>query len=109
MKQQPFVIEDYDVSIIEDVYLLAGLLTLDSTIHYSPRRNSAGRVVFEVHGRIADDMGRLYAGEPASLATYINHLKSLRAAIFALKRPVNDMGALRQDSAGYMQKVGRVR
>lgn len=101
MKQQPFAIKDYDVSIIEDVYLLAGLLTLDSTIHYSPLRNSVGRVVFEVHGRIADNMGRLYAGEPASLATYINHLKSLRSAIFALKKPVNDMGASRQGSAAH--------
>ena len=72
-------------SIIEDTYLLAALLTFDPTIRYTPFKDENGNVAFEVHGRIADKMGRLYAGETASLKAYISNLKTLRSKIFALK------------------------
>jgi hypothetical protein len=76
---------DQETSIIEDTYLLAALLTFDPTLSYSPRRDEAGKVSFEVHGRIADNMGRFYSGEDAPLKTYIGNLKALRSAIFALR------------------------
>ena len=78
-------IVDQETSIIEDTYLLAALLTFDPSIKYSPLRDSSGKVSFKVQGRIADEMGRLYAGETAPLQTYISNLKTLRSAIFALR------------------------
>jgi hypothetical protein len=84
-KHSTIIIKDQTTSIIEDTYLLAALLTFDPSIRYSPRRDSTGNVSFEVSGRIADKMGRYYAGETASLKTYISNLKALRAAIFAMK------------------------
>ena len=79
------VIKSQTTSIIEDTYLLAALLTFDPSIKYNPRRDANGKVSFEVEGKISDEMGRLSAGETASLKTYISNLKSLRSAIFALK------------------------
>jgi hypothetical protein len=38
-----------------------------------------------VYGKVADKMGQLYAGDSASLKTYISNLKMLRSAIFALR------------------------
>lgn len=84
-KNPPFIIKDRNTSIIEDTYLLAALLTFDPSIRYYPLLNEAGRVSFEVHGRIADQMRRLYEGEAAPVNEYISNLKSLRSAIFALK------------------------
>jgi hypothetical protein len=78
-------IKDQETSIIEDTYLLAALVTFDPTIKYSPLQDPSGKVSFEVHGKIADKMGQLYAGDSASLKTYISNLKSLRSAIFALR------------------------
>ncbi len=74
-----------NASIIEDTYLLAALITFDPTIKYHPRRDSQGKVSFEVTGKISDEMGRLFAGEQAPLKTYISNLKALRSAIFALR------------------------
>ena len=82
------IIKGQDSSIIEDTYLLAALVTFDPSIKYSPRRDAEGKVSFEVQGKISDDMGRLYAGETASLKTYISNLKALRSAIFALRSTV---------------------
>ena len=79
------VIKSQTTSIIEDTYLLAALLTFDPSIKYNPLRDAAGKVSFEVEGKISDEMGRLYAGETAPLKTYISNLKALRSAIFALK------------------------
>lgn len=84
-KHSTIIIKDQTTSIIEDTYLLAALLTFDPSIQYSPRRDITGNVSFEVSGRIADKMGRYYAGETASLKTYISNLKALRTAIFAMK------------------------
>jgi hypothetical protein len=84
-KHSTITIKDQTTSIIEDTYLLAALLTFDPSIRYSPRRDSTGNVSFEVSGRIADKMGRYYAGETASLKTYISNLKALRTAIFSMK------------------------
>jgi hypothetical protein len=79
------IVTSQTTSIIEDTYLLAALLTFDPSIKYSPVRDASGKVSFEVEGKIADDMGRLYAGETAPLTTYIRNLKTLRSTIFALK------------------------
>jgi len=84
-RHSAIVIKGQNTSIIEDTYLLAALITFDPSITYYPRRDSAGNVSFEVKGEISDKMGRLYAGETASLKTYIANLKTLRSAIFALK------------------------
>ena len=73
------------MTVIEDTYLLAALLTFAPGLSYVPRRNADGRISFVVTGRIADEMGRLYAGESAPLKDYIANLKALRAKIFALK------------------------
>jgi hypothetical protein len=78
-------IKDLETSIIEDTYLLAALVTFDPTIKYSPLQDPSGKVSFEVYGKIADKMGQLYAGDSASLKTYISNLKTLRSAIFALR------------------------
>ncbi|RII26176.1 MAG: hypothetical protein CXR31_10745 [Geobacter sp.] len=80
-----FVMKDQNTSIIEDTYLLAALLTFDPSIKYFPKRDSTGRVSFEVYGKIADQMRRLYDGESAPVSSYISNLKALRSAIFALK------------------------
>ena len=79
------IMKSQTTSIIEDTYLLAALLTFDPNIKYNPVRDAAGKVSFEVEGKIANEMGRLFAGEAASLKTYISNLKTLRSAIFALK------------------------
>lgn len=79
------VIKDQETSVIEDSYLVAALVTLDPSITYSPIVEAGGKVLFRVHGKISDDMGRLYAGEAASLAMYISNLKACRSAIFALR------------------------
>jgi hypothetical protein len=87
----PFVVKSQNMTVIEDTYLLAALLTFAPGLSYVPRRNADGRISFLVTGRIADEMGRLYAGEAAPLKDYIANLKALRAKIFALKgagRPV---------------------
>lgn len=78
-------VKDQETSIIEDSYLVAALVTLDPSITYSPVLEAGGKVLFRVHGRIADDMGRLFSGESASLTTYISNLKACRSAIFALR------------------------
>ena len=79
------IIQDQETSIIEDTYLLAALVTFDPTLRYSPLQDPSGKVSFEVHGKIADKMGQLYAGDAASLKAYISNLKMLRSAIFALR------------------------
>jgi len=90
----PFIITGEDTSIIEDVYLLAALITFDPGITYSLRYDKvSGRVAYEVHGRISEPMRRYYAGEVASLKTYIGHVKALRSAAFALKNSVKGEGA----------------
>jgi hypothetical protein len=78
-------IKDQETSIIEDTYLLAALVTFDPTIKYAPFQDPSGKVSFEVYGKVADKMGQLYAGDSASLKTYISNLKMLRSAIFALR------------------------
>lgn len=78
-------IKDQETSIIEDTYLLAALVTFDPTIKYSPLQDPSGKVSFEVYGKIADKMGHFYAGDAASLKTYVSNLKALRSAIFALR------------------------
>lgn len=93
----PFIITGENTSIIEDVYLLAALLTFDPGITYSPRYDKiSGRVAFEVHGRISEPMRRYYAGEVASLKTYIGHVKVLRSAVFALKNSVKGEMAVKK-------------
>jgi hypothetical protein len=87
--QASFIIKSQNSSIIEDTYLLAALLTFDPSISYQPVRREDGKISFEVHGRIANEMGRLYAGETASLSTYIKNLKTLRSAIFNLRNRTN--------------------
>lgn len=84
-KHSAIIIKSQTLSIIEDTYLLAALLTFDPSISYYPKKDSTGNVSFEVKGKIADKMELLYAGETAPLKTYIANLKSLRSAIFALK------------------------
>ena len=84
-KHASIIINGQDSAVLEDTYLLAALLTFDPTLKYCPVWDGAGKVVFEVNGRIADMMGRLYAGEEAPLTSYIRHLKALRSAIFALR------------------------
>ena len=79
------IIKDQDTAIIEDTYLVAALVTFDPSITYTPVLDAAGKVSFEVRGGIADRMGQLYAGDAASLKTYISNLKMLRSAIFALR------------------------
>lgn len=79
------IIKNQNTSIIEDTYLLAALLTFDPSITYYPLQDDSGNVSFEVKGKIADDLGRLFAGEAAPLKTYISNLKTLRSAIFALR------------------------
>ena len=81
----PFMIASQNKTVVEDTYLLAALLTFSPEITYEPRRNANGRISFVVTGRIADGMGRLYAGEMAPVKEYIANLKALRAKIFALK------------------------
>jgi hypothetical protein len=76
---------DQETSIIEDTYLIAALLTFDPTINYVPLQDPSGKVSFEVYGKIADGMGQFYAGDAASLKTYIRNLKMLRSAVFALR------------------------
>lgn len=79
------IIKDQETSIIEDSYLVAALVTLDPSIKYTPVQGTDGKVSFQVHGKISDEMGRLFSGESASLSTYINNLKACRSAIFALR------------------------
>lgn len=79
------IVTSKNTSIIEDTYMLAGLLTFDPSLKYNPRRDSLGNVSFEVEGKISDVMGMLYEGKSAPLNTYIKNLKALRTAIFALK------------------------
>ncbi len=79
------IIKDQETSIIEDSYLVAALVTLDPSIKYTPVQGGDGKVSFQVHGKISDEMGRLFSGESASLSTYINNLKACRSAIFALR------------------------
>lgn len=88
------IIKNQNTSIIEDTYLLAALLTFDPTITYYPVQDGQGKVSFEVHGKIADNMGRLYAGDTAPLQSYISNLKTLRSAIFALKSTFQRGGAV---------------
>ncbi len=84
-KHSLLVVTGQNTSIIEDTYLLAALLTFDPNITYKPRRESNGKVSFEVNGKISTEMGKLYAGETAPLQTYIRNLKALRSKIFALR------------------------
>lgn len=90
----PFIITGENTSIIEYIYLLAALITFDPGITYSLRYDkTSGRVAYEVHGRISEPMRRYYAGEVASLKTFIGHVKALRSAAFALKNSVKGEGA----------------
>ncbi|MBT0652039.1 hypothetical protein [Geomobilimonas luticola] len=90
----PFIITGENTSIIEDIYLLAALITFDPRITYSLRYDKvSGRVAYEVHGRVSEPMRRYYAGEVASLKTFIGHVKALRSAAFALKNSVKGEGA----------------
>ena len=85
----PFIITGDNTSIIEDVYLLAALITFDSSITYSLRCDKmSGRISYVVHGEISDPMRRYYDGEVASLKTYVGNVKALRSAAFALKNSV---------------------
>lgn len=79
------IVQDQETSFIEDSYLVAALVTLDPTITYKPVQGGDGKVLFQVHGKIADEMSRVFSGESASLATYISNLKACRSAIFALR------------------------
>ena len=81
----PLIMKGQNTSVIEDTYLLAALLTFDPHISYYPICSSSGRVSFVVKGKVADKIGRLFAGEEAPLEAYIRNLKTLRSAIFALK------------------------
>ena len=100
-KHAAIICKSQNISIIEDTYLLAALLTFSPDITYQPIIDRDGNVCFEVHGSIADDMGRFYTGEAASLVTYIKNLKSLRSTIFVLKRSENQTRAVSGDDAGY--------
>ena len=74
------------VSIIEDTYLLAAMVTFDPSIRYFPVLDQMGRVAFEVHGSTGTVLAKLYDGESAPITTYISNLKALRSAIFAMKK-----------------------
>lgn len=103
-KHSAIIIKSQNVSIIEDTYLLAALLTFDPSISYYPKRDSTGNVSFEVKGKISDKMELLYAGETAPLKTYIANLKSLRSAIFALKNS-RDKKSDKKDRPHYGEKA----
>ncbi len=81
----PFYILDQHTTIFRDTHLLAALLTYDPNTRYYPRRDALGRVVFEVRGAISDKMGRLDAGDPAPLSTYIKNLEMLHSTIAELQ------------------------
>lgn len=104
-KHSAIIIKSQTLSIIEDTYLLAALLTFDPSISYYPKKDSAtGNVSFEVKGKISDKMELLYAGETAPLKTYIANLKSLRSAIFALKNS-RDKKSERNDRSQFRDKA----
>jgi hypothetical protein len=80
------------VTIIEDTYLLAAMVTFDPSIRYFPVLDHGGRVAFEVDGGTGAVLAKLYDGESAPITTYISNLKALRSAIFAMKKTGNADG-----------------
>jgi len=86
MKYHPGIINENGLSLIEDTYLLAALMTFEPSISCKPRWNESGKVVFEVLGPISDGMRRYFAGEQASLSKYASTLKFLRSSIFAMRK-----------------------
>ena len=62
------------------------MLTFDPSIRSFPVLDAWGRVAFEVRGGSGMVLAKLYNGESAPIATYINNLKALRWAIFPLKK-----------------------
>ncbi|MBT0664622.1 hypothetical protein KI809_09960 [Geobacter pelophilus] len=86
MKYHPVIINGKNLSVIEDTYLLAALMTFEPSITCTPFWNEKGKVAFEVAGPISEGMRRYFSGEQASLAIYTSKLKYLRASIFAMKQ-----------------------
>jgi hypothetical protein len=86
MKYHPGIINDNGLSLIEDTYLLAALMTFEPSISCKPQWSENGKVVFEVQGPISDGMRRYFAGEQASLSKYTSTLKFLRSSIFAMRK-----------------------
>lgn len=86
MKYSPVIINGKNMSVIEDTYLLAALMTFEPSISCTPFWNESGKVAFEVAGPISDGMRRYFSGEQASLSTYTTKLKYLRSSIFAMRK-----------------------
>jgi hypothetical protein len=86
MKYNPVIINGKNLSVIEDTYLLAALMTFEPSISCTPFWDERGKVVFEVTGPISEGMRRYFSGEHASLSIYTSKLKYLRASIFAMKQ-----------------------
>ena len=79
------MIQEQNISLVKDIYLLSALLTYDPSLKYCPRMGGNGKVFFEVRGSIADKIGRLHSGEAAPLDLFISNLKKLHSAIFDMK------------------------
>ncbi len=88
-RHTPYYALDQNTTIFRDAYLLAALLTYEPRTRYYPRRDAAGRVVFEVGGAVTEKIGRLDAGDPAPLTTYIKNLKMLQSTISDLQGTIN--------------------
>ncbi|GAM11746.1 hypothetical protein OR1_04064 [Geobacter sp. OR-1] len=86
MRYNPVIINGKNLSIIEDTYLLAALMTFEPSISCTPFWNESGKVVFEVAGPISEGMRRYFSGEQASLVVYTAKLKFLRSSIFSLRK-----------------------
>jgi hypothetical protein len=86
MKYNPVIINGENISVIEDTYLLAALLTFDPSISCIPIWNENGKVVFEVEGSISEGMRRYFSGEPAPLSVYTSKLKYIRSSIFSMRK-----------------------
>ena len=74
-----------DEWIVDDVYLLAAILTFAPETPYRLWSSEQGRVVFRVWDDLAEPFRRLDAGEEVPLDAYINKLKTLRSEVFAFK------------------------
>jgi len=86
MKYNPVIINDKNLSVIEDIYLLAALKTFEPSISSTPFWNDSGKVVFRVEGPISDGMRRYFSGESAPLSAFTTKVKSLRNEVYAMRQ-----------------------